>query len=77
LFEHPDGSFEDLDPLRLRDAEHRVLVGPVADADGDLDAPTADEIEHGEVLGDPQWVVQHGDERREVDGHARGAAHDR
>ena len=72
-----DGLLENLDPLRLLDAEHRELVEPVADAQRELDATTADEVEHGQVLGQHDRIVEHREQRREVHRHPLRAGHHR
>ena len=63
--------------MRLLDAHHHVLVRAVADPERHLDPPAADEVEHGEVLGQPERIVEDGDQRREVDAHPLRTGRDR
>src|SRR5262245_19398446 len=59
--------------LGERDAEAAELVRRIAHAHADLDASTAQVVEHGQVLGEPHGMTerQQADVRREPD--ARGA----
>ena len=45
--------------------EHRVFLGPVPDAGDDREASRAGEVEHRDVLGDAQRVVQWREQRRD------------
>ena len=63
-------------PLPLH-AERRVLLGPVADARDRDQPPAAQQVEHGDVLGQPQRVVQRADDRRDGDRDPPGGAEDR
>lgn len=48
------------------DTEHPVFAVTVAETERDLEPPAADQVQPGEVFGQPQRVVQHRDERGEV-----------
>ncbi|CAM5715471.1 hypothetical protein SVIOM74S_01885 [Streptomyces violarus] len=57
--------------------EQVVLLGPVPDP-GDRHQPAAaQQIQYGDLLGEPQRVVQRADDRRDGDGDTPGRAEDR
>ena len=78
-----DGLVEPLAPPLPGDAEVGVLLRPVAEAEDQRDAPAGDQVEHGDVLGQADRVVQWGDHRRQADvgrlraGRDRGREHER
>ena len=53
-------------PLRLRHAHHLELLEPVSRGDAEVEAPAAEGVDHGHLLGEAQRVVQ----RRQQDGRA-------
>ena len=65
--ENGDTFFEQRDPLVQRAPEHRQFLRPVARTDDEIDTPTAREVEHGEVLREPDRVVQRHEERSNED----------
>ena len=56
-------------PLRLRHAHHLELLEPVSRGDSQVEAPAAEGVDHGHVLGEAQRVVQRRQQYRRAEAH--------
>ena len=83
LLQHLDAVLHERRPPLDVQVELLVLLGPVAGAHSEAEPPLRDEIEHREVLGEPDRVVEREEHHAHADQHAlrdagdRAAEHDR
>ncbi len=75
--QHGDALLDQGGPLVHAPVEHRHLLGAVAGAEHEVDAAAAGEVEHRQVLGQADRVVQRHDQRRHEDAQRAGPAGDR